>query len=75
MKTYKFNTKVSSEGVIKIPHAQSLAGKHVEVIIVPQPHSDKNDLTAGEFIQKWAGFLSTEASNDYKYQYLSKKYK
>ena len=75
MKTYKFNTKVSSEGVIKIPYNQSLAGKSVEVIIVPKTNSEKNDLSARDFIQKWAGFLSSENQNDYKYQYLSKKYR
>jgi len=76
MKAYKFNTKVSQNGIIKIPNKQTLAGKNVEVIIVPKASSKKDNFSAEDFIEKWAGFLSLEKDEeDYKYQYLSKKYK
>ena len=75
MKAYKFNTKVSREGTIKIPDKQSLAGKKVEVIIVSKTNSKKDDFSAKDFIDKWAGFLSSDKQYDHKYKYLSEKYK
>ena len=75
MKAYKYNTKVSQEGTIKIPHKQSLAGKKVEVIVVPKTDNKQEDFSAKAFIDKWAGFLSSDKQDNHKYQYLSEKYK
>ncbi len=75
MKAYKFDTKVNQNGTIKIPYKHSLAGKKVEVIIVPKTDSKRENFSAKDFIDKWGGFLSSGKQNDPKYQYLSKKYK
>jgi len=75
METYKFTTRISKKGSIKIPHMPDLHDRDVDVIIVLK-NSGKNNVNMGKkFIEKWAGFLGTDDSERDKYDYLSKKYK
>ncbi|MBS3771493.1 MAG: hypothetical protein KGY69_14685 [Bacteroidales bacterium] len=74
MKPLKFNTTVSSKGTIKIPFSKKLIGKDVEVTIRPKSNNKKTDISASDFIKKWAGFLQSRDTDADKYNYLSKKY-
>ncbi|ACF14098.1 hypothetical protein Ctha_1640 [Chloroherpeton thalassium ATCC 35110] len=73
MKAYKFITKVSDTGTIQIP-SRELFDKEVEIIILPKPEPEKKKMTAMEFVQKWAGFLSNSNIDKAKLDYLSEKY-
>jgi hypothetical protein len=75
METYKFTTKISKSGSIKVPNIPDLRDKNVEVIIVLKNSDDKNDEMAEKFVNKWAGFLVSDDTDNTKYEYLSKKYK
>ena len=74
MRPYKFSTKVSSKGTIKIPFSKKLIGKNVEVIIMPQSNKKETNISAGDFIKKWAGFLQSKDTDANKYDYLANKY-
>ncbi len=76
MQTFRFSTKVSNRGTIKLPSHSKLDNKEVEVIIVTKEYvaKDKN-LTPELFIEKWAGFLSNQNTDVSKFSYLMEKYK
>jgi len=74
MRPYKFSTKVSSKGTIKIPFSKKLIGKDVEVTIRPKSNNKETDISASNFIKKWAGFLQSKDADANKYDYLSNKY-
>ena len=76
MQTYRFDTRISKDGVIQLPYNQQLMGREVEVIIMPKEDSKPITTTTSEFIDKWAGFLSVENSvEESKFHYLTEKYK
>jgi hypothetical protein len=75
MQAYKFDTKISKTGQIKLPLSNQLFDKEVEIIIVPKQEIKSNQMKAAEFIDKWTGFLSNSDTDDFKYQYLTDKYK
>lgn len=75
MDSYKFKSKISNSGLVKIQvDNKNLFNQEVEVIILPTKPK-KRKITASEFIQKWAGFLSEEDIDKAKFDYLSNKYK
>ena len=76
MQVYKFQTKISRKGIIKLPAKSEWFNKDVEVIILLKQADQKEvDKNAGtEFVNKWAGSLSNINEDD-KYQYLVKKHK
>ena len=74
MKPIKFSTTISSKGTIKIPFSKKLIGKNVEVTIIPKSNSKETELSANDFVKKWAGFLQSKNNDANKYDYLSNKY-
>ena len=54
------NKGISETGKIQVPFDNSLYDKEVEVIIKPKQRKQRNELSASEFVNKWAGFLKTE---------------
>lgn len=75
MKAYKFHTKISDNGTIRIPYYPQLYDKEVEIIIVPKFKTENKANSATEFVNKWAGFLKNSDIENSKYDYLSEKYK
>ncbi len=75
MRELRFTTRISETGNIQVPFDNSLYDKEVEVIIKPRKRKHSNELSASEFVSKWAGFLKTENTDKSKYDYLSEKYK
>jgi hypothetical protein len=60
MKALKFITKISKSGSIQVPFDNSLYDKEVEVIIKPRVRRQKIELSASDFVNKWAGFLKVD---------------
>jgi hypothetical protein len=60
MKALKFITKISKSGGIQVPFDNSLYDKEVEVIIKPRIRRHKTELSASDFVNKWAGFLKVD---------------
>lgn len=75
MDTYRFKTKISKTGKIKIPDEFALHDKEVEVTLIPKAHQFKKKLKAKDFVSKWAGFLHSSNIENSRYDYLMKKYK
>jgi len=75
MQAYKFETRISKTGQIKLPLNNLLFDKEVEVIIVPKYEVKTQRLEASDFLNKWSGFLTNSNADDLKYQYLTDKYK
>jgi hypothetical protein len=75
MQAYKFETRISKTGQIKLPLNNQLFGKEVEIIIVPKQNVKSSKLEISDFIDKWSGFLTDVNFDDSKYQYLTEKYK
>jgi len=60
MQTYRFDTKISENGIISLPYTMpSLYGKEVKLFItVLQEDTERIKKTkAQEFVVRWAGFL------------------
>ena len=77
METYKFETTVQEDGVIKIPEIAKLAHQRVEISVV----ISSSDELASEpsqyieaFINKWRGFLKGFDPDELKSKYLQEKY-
>ncbi|WP_340105403.1 hypothetical protein [Rhodohalobacter sp. 8-1] len=75
MKAYKFKTKVSEKGTIRIPDDSDLRNQEVEVIVISSEKEKDSKMKASEFVNKWAGFLSDEDTDKAKQDYLTEKYR
>jgi hypothetical protein len=75
MEVYRYETRISKKGVIKLPINQQLKDRDVEIIILPRKDIRSKKKSSLDFIKKWAGFLSNVNIEDTKYQYLNEKYK
>jgi hypothetical protein len=75
MRAYKFDTRISKDGTIQIPFTPSLFNTEVEITIVPKVAKMRNKNAGKEFVKNWAGFLSIDATNSSKLDYLTEKYK
>lgn len=75
MKAYRFITKISNTGAIQLPYSPTLFDQEVEIIILPKPTPAKEKMKAMEFVEKWAGFLSDNDTDETKFDYLSEKHK
>ena len=75
MQAYRFETRVSKDGIIKLPLNVHLPDSEVEIIILPKENSKPNKNNSSDFINKWAGFLTDQNIADSKQQYLNEKYK
>ena len=80
MQTYKFDTRISENGIISLPQTRpDLYGKDVELFIIPKEEKSvrKEKINASKFISRWAGVFNSENTHieDAKYEYLLEKYK
>lgn len=75
MKAYKFKTKVSEKGTIRVPDDTNLRDQEVEVIIISTKEENGSKMKASEFVNKWAGFLSDSDTDQSKRDYLTEKYR
>lgn len=75
MKAYKFKTKVSAKGTIRIPKDSDLRNQEVEVIVISSKKEKGSKMKAYKFVNKWAGFLSDEDTDQTKQDYLTEKYR
>jgi hypothetical protein len=75
MQAYKYETRISKTGQIKLPLTNQLFDKEVEIIIVPKQETKSSRPKISDFVDKWSGFLTNSNTNDLKYQYLTDKYK
>jgi hypothetical protein len=81
MQAYKFDTRVSENGVISLPFEPNLFNKEVEVIILPKATKKKISSTENamsDFIEKWSGAfpsMTDEEATKAKHEYLTEKYK
>ena len=81
METYKFETTVLPNGLIKIPTDYQLANTQVRVVLyLEYKTTDKTQvkMTAEKFFSKWAGIIENadvyqDLKEDY-YKYLKNKY-
>ena len=74
MQAYKYDTRISDTGLIQIPLNADLLDREVEIIILPKHDKLSKKKLAGDFIDKWSGFLSDIDIDEAKYNYLSEKY-
>ena len=75
MQSYRFETRITKNGLIQIPLSNQLFDKEVEIIILPKQKQKTTRLSSSDFINKWTGFLKDSNADDLKFQYLSEKYK
>jgi hypothetical protein len=75
MQAYRFETRITKNGLIKLPLSNQLFDKEVEIIILPKQGQKTEKLSSSDFINKWTGFLKDSNTEDLKLQYLSEKYK
>ncbi|GHV68662.1 hypothetical protein FACS1894199_16240 [Bacteroidia bacterium] len=79
MHTYKFDTRISEDGVITLPFEPQLFNMEVEIIIVPKPQPIIKEQTAvDKFLETWSGAfksLTDEELDNAKYEYLMEKHK
>jgi hypothetical protein len=75
MQAYRFETRISKEGVIQLPFNRQLIDREVEIIILPKQDLKPSKNASIDFIDKWAGFLTNINIEDSKYKYLNEKYK
>ena len=73
METYRFKTKISKSGIIRIPGKFPLHDREVEVTLVPKETKSKGKDKAKGFIDKWAGFLQSADNENSRYDYLMDK--
>ena len=75
MQAYKYETRISKTGQIKLPLNTQLFDKEVDIIIVPKQKTKSTKLVTTDFVDKWSGFLTNTDTDDLRYQYLTDKYK
>jgi hypothetical protein len=75
MQAYKYETRISKTGQIKLPLNTQLFDKEVDIIIVPKQKTKSSKLVTTDFVDKWSGFLTNTDTDDLRYQYLTDKYK
>jgi hypothetical protein len=79
MQAYKFDTRITKDGIISLPFVPMLLDKEVEIIILPKIgfKEKRHKITPSEFVRKWTGVLKNIPENDtddLRYEYLRKKY-
>ncbi len=74
MQIYKFKTRISKTGKIKLPISDRLFNKDVEIIIVPQTNFENPKQDILNFLGEWTGFLNDQNTDESKYSYLTEKH-
>ena len=75
MQAFRFETRITKNGLIQIPLSNQLFDKEVEIIILPKQKQKTVKISSSNFVTKWTGFLKDSDTDDLKFQYLSEKYK
>jgi hypothetical protein len=75
MKAYRYETRISETGQIKLHLNSQLFDKEVEIIILPKQETTSSELKVSDFLDQWFGLLSKGNTDELKYQYLNDKYK
>jgi len=81
MLAYKFNTRISADGVITLPYEPQLFNSEVELIVLPKtdrPAQTGDNHPANDFLKKWSGAfkqMTDEEIDSTKYNYLKNKHK
>lgn len=66
MQAYKYETRISKTGQIKLQLNNQLFDKEVEIIIVPKQETKSSQLKTSDFIAKWSGFLTNSNIDELK---------
>ncbi|MDR0749378.1 MAG: hypothetical protein LBF62_07385 [Tannerellaceae bacterium] len=79
MQAYKFDTRITKDGIISLPFVPVLFDQEVEIIILPKTEIKEtaHKITPSEFIRKWSGVIKDippDDTGDLRYEYLKKKY-
>ena len=74
MLAYRFETRISKNGLIQIPISNKLFDKEVEIIILPKSKKKNTKSSSSDFIKNWSGFLSNQDVDESKFSYLTEKY-
>ncbi|MDR3184146.1 MAG: hypothetical protein LBT49_01895 [Prevotellaceae bacterium] len=80
MQAYKFDARISKDGIITLPFEPALFNRDVEIIVMPKMSvvkSGKKGASMSDFLEKWSGALKdlpAEDASDLRYEYLRKKY-
>jgi hypothetical protein len=76
METYKFETKVLKNGVIKLPQLEQFYNRKIELFIVLKKEKEKiKDINAEDFLKQWTGFIPNSDPDIEKFNYLMNKHK
>ena len=80
MQAYKFDTRISEEGIIMLSNEPELFNTEVEIIILPKlkEKAKEEKYTAKDFLRDWTGILkdmSDEELENAKYEYLKAKHR
>lgn len=75
MDSIRFSAKVSKERVIKLPNHIDIDEEIVDVVILRKELSSRANYTASQFVDDWAGIISSNNVSEAKLDYLSEKYK
>ena len=59
MEAYKFLTRISKNGSVKLPPTPELFDRDVEIIILPLKRETSKKLPAKKFVEKWAGTIES----------------
>ncbi len=75
MEAYKFLTRISKNGSVKLPPTPELFDRDVEIIILPLKRESSKKQPAKKFVEKWAGTIESDSINNDKYDYLIRKHR
>ncbi|MDR2145918.1 MAG: hypothetical protein LBE91_05605 [Tannerella sp.] len=77
MKQYRFDTRISDNGIFSLPVDPALYNTDVEIIILPKKRKKMEDTDKNENnFKKWAGAFTVSSVNDEDiiYESLKEKY-
>jgi hypothetical protein len=82
LQAFKFDTRISENGIISLPFEPKLFSTDVEIIVLPKVKAKgkgiiKKETSAMDFFNKFSGTLDNaliDDAKDCRYNYLIKKY-
>jgi hypothetical protein len=62
MQAYKFDIRITKDGIISLPFVPTLFDKEVGIIILPKTETGeaKHKITPSEFVRKWSGVIPSQ---------------
>jgi hypothetical protein len=64
MKEYRFNARISDNGIFSLPIEPTLYNTDVEIIILPRKNKEEKMSDKENNFGKWAGAFAVSAEND-----------